>query len=214
MASNREPEEKHTAPTTQDNGPANGQGDEQTSKNISVASQQHRRWRFAKGRKIGLVGIVITALVGFIFGIGSNQVTDYVKRAGDCVDALGQFLSNLPHFAPLSDTVHDKTLSPDQRNDAGYQYESLIVVPHIKIFAKCPVNGDSEYLNSAEVNRWNAIFDKLGDGCFLASECSWDNATSYVETATDSTGNLEMQALQVAQWGLVRRAKYEITHLY
>jgi hypothetical protein len=34
-----------------------------------------------KKSKVGLVGIVVTALVGFFFGIGSNQVTDYVKLA-------------------------------------------------------------------------------------------------------------------------------------
>lgn len=237
MGGNRGPEEKRPAPTTPDNGPANGQGDEQAMEKTSIASQQHRRWRFlprlrkrrttdsaepadatteraAKGRKVGLVGIVITALVGFFFGIGSNQVTDYVKRADDCVDGLSQFLADLPHFAPLSDRVHDQALTPDQHNDAGYQYETLIVVPHIKIVAKCPVNDSSEYLNSNEVKRWNATFDKLANGCFLASECSWDNAVSYVETATESTSNLEEQALQVARWGLVRRAKYEITHLY
>jgi hypothetical protein len=141
-------------------------------------------------------------------------VTDYVKLADDCVDALGQFLTDLPHFAPLSDTFHDQALTIKQRNDAGYQYMTLIVVPHVKILAKCPVNGHSEYLNSDEVNRWHATFDKLGDGCFLASECSWDNAISYTKTAAQSTANLQTQAFQVAQWGLVRRAKYEITHLY
>jgi hypothetical protein len=44
-----------------------------------------------KKSKIGLVGIVITALVGFFFGVASNQVSDFVKRADDCYDALTQY---------------------------------------------------------------------------------------------------------------------------
>ena len=46
----------------------------------------------SKKSKIGLLGIVITAIVAFIFGIGSNQVTDFVKRADDCLDGLSQYL--------------------------------------------------------------------------------------------------------------------------
>jgi hypothetical protein len=86
-------------------------------------------------------------------------------------------------------------------------------MPHIKVLEKCPVRGSSAYLNSDEVNRWSASFDKLVD-CFNASECSDDDAHSYIVAASESTSNLELDAHVVSQWGLVRRAKYEVTHLY
>jgi len=211
------------------------QADDQSNV-ASVTPQQPRRRRFlprlrtrrtinnaeqaaasteqaAKGRKIGLLGIVITALVGFFFGMGSNQVTDYVKRADDCYDALLQYEAGLTSLVTLLGTVQDRKATDDKTNAAIAQINTLIVLPHVKIKNKCPIEGSSEYLNSEDVNRFNASWTSLSDGC-LASECSQDNASTYQLAAENLAAKLEGETHVVSQWGLVRRAKYEVTHLY
>jgi hypothetical protein len=174
----------------------------------------HRPKRTAK---IGLLGIVITAMVGFFFGIGSAQVTDYIKRADDCDDAFSQFQIALDsNFSLLSNTVHDQTLPPDKRVAASQQYNSLIWVPLLKIAIKCPVRDyyvNTEYLNKNDVKGWNNSIKNLGD-CFNASECSGDKADSCVTDVDKWIGILERQIHTVPQWGLVRRAEYVVTHLY
>ena len=81
-------------------------------------------------------------------------MTDYIKRSDDCAGALGQYVVGISSsFITLSKTVHDQAVTPEQRDAAGGQYNTLIVVPHVKILGKCPVGGSSEYLNSDEVNR-------------------------------------------------------------
>jgi hypothetical protein len=84
-----------------------------------------------KKSKIGLVGILITALVGFFFGIGSNQVTDYIKRADDCADALGQYIVGLnSNFIFLSRTVHDQ---PWLKTGDMAQFSSTIILSLCRI---------------------------------------------------------------------------------
>jgi hypothetical protein len=199
------------------------QADDQSNE-ASVTSQQPRRRRFlprlrkrrttdnaeqaspqaaAKKSKISLLGIAITALAGFFFGIGSNQVTDYVKRADDCNDALSQYTVGVASkFVTLSDAEHDPSKSQAQRDTALSEHG---VDPR-------PLR--SEYLNSDEVKQWRARVYKMGFSCFWASKCSHQDAWSYAALVVDSTDPLLYEAREVSQWGLVRRAKYEVTHLY
>jgi hypothetical protein len=168
-------------------------------------------------RKIGLLGVVITAMVGFFFGIGSDQVTDYIKRADDCDDAFSQFeIAIDSNFGLLSDTIHDQTLPPDKWAATVQQYNSLIWVPLLKIATKCPVRdyyNNTEYLNKNDVKDWNNSIKNMGD-CFNANECSHDKANSCVSDLDKWIDILERQIHTVPQWGLVRRAKYVVTHLY
>jgi hypothetical protein len=198
------------------------QADDQQTKAAGTSHSKREQGRLLVHRpkrtaKVGLLGIVITAMVGFFFGIGSAQVTDYIKRADDCDDAFSQFQIGLDsNFTLLSDTVHDQALAPDKQVAAGQQYNSLIVLPIQTIAIKCPVRDyydNSEYLNRNDVKGWNNSIKNLGD-CFEASECSDDKANSYVRDVDKWVLNLERQTHQVPQWGLVRRAKYVVTHLY
>src|SRR4051794_9865966 len=100
MGDDRQSEPKLTEPTIPDTGTANAQTDDQPSETSGTSQQQKKRSRFLgrlrdrrstdrteqadtsterapKKPKIGLLGIVITALVGFFFGTASNQMTDY-----------------------------------------------------------------------------------------------------------------------------------------
>lgn len=229
-------EQPNQRPDSEHESDCGDQADDQSNE-ASVASQQQKPGRFlgrlrkrritdsaaqagasteqaAKKSKIGMIGILITALVGFFFGIGSNQVTDYVKRADDCSGALSEYYIGVLNFPTLSGTVHDQSLTDDQRDAAGGEYNTLIISPHNKITIKCPIDGSLEYLNSDERDRFKASFKKLSEGCFKASECSQDNAYSYTVATTKSAFTLASEATKVSQWGLFRRAKYELTHLY
>lgn len=239
MGDDRQSEQTHQAPTPPDSGntepPDCGNQADAQSNEAAVTSQLPKRRHFpprlrkrrttdnaeqaspqeaTKKSQINLVGILITALVGFFFGIGSNQVTDYVKRADDCADALAQYVTGVNgNFNILSIKMHDHALAPDQIAAAGQQYVDRIVVPRLKISEKCPVRGSSEYLISDDVNRFKASSGKLED-CFNANECSDSDVGSDEFSAMGSALKLEREALVVSQWGLVRRAKYVIMHLY
>lgn len=223
MAGDRQSEQRDEAPTTPDTGnaepPDGNQADDQSNE-ASDPPQQPRRRRFLprlrkrratdkaeqassqdSGKKahIGLLGIIITALIGFFFGIGSNQLTDYVKRAVDCDDALGQYVVAVSsNFEPLSDRLHDQALPADQRDAAGRDYDTLIILPHIKVLTKCPVRNGSEYLDSDGVRRWHAAFRDLAD-CFNANECPQDKEITYVHAAENSTDILEEGAQEVSK---------------
>jgi hypothetical protein len=198
----------------------------------------------------GVVGIVITAIVGFIFGIGANQVTDFVKRADDCLDGLSHYLAGVeaditskpdaltnlsgpitqiklppldqPHAEgpptvqpPASVLPPPVPPRPEQLNDALLKFDADIVMPRINVRNKCPMRGEStEYLNINDVNNWNDTFERLRKYCFGAAECSDAAASESLKALADSTYKLIVQANEVSQWGLVRRAKYEVMHLY
>ena len=252
-------EQERQQATTPDTGTANAQADDQSSES-PVTSPQQRRGRFlgrfrrrratdnaeqagasteqpAKKSKIGLLGIVITAIVGFIFGIGSNQVSDFVKRADDCLDSLSQYLVGIENFinspyashlttkppdqTPPDQTPPDQT-PPDQANTEILKFNTVIVLPSIKVLNKCPMRGrpenpddlNTEYLNSDVVKSWNDNLDKLRQYCYPRFECSDGTAISDLWDLANSTYTLIGEANDVSRWGLVRRAKYEFTHLY
>ena len=110
----------------------------------------------------------------------------------------------------LKKTLHDASLTLDQRMATGAKYNTVIARPYLEIWNKCPM-----FVKSDDLNRWKANYLQLAD-CFLASErkCSEASASSYIMAEDRLTDKLEDQGRVVSQWGLLRRAKYEITHLY
>jgi hypothetical protein len=238
MGDNRQSEQKRQEPATPDTGTANAQADD-NSNETSVTSQQRKKRghfisrlqkrrstasaeqadtrieRSSKKPKIGLLGIVVTALVGFFFGIGSNQVTDYIKRADDCSDALSEFDTGVSgNFTYLSQTVHDGKATYDQILAARGQYNNLIASPEAKIENKCLAEeSNTEYLNPQDIKHFEANWSKLST-CFTGSKCSQEEASSYAKSAADSACNLDKEARKVAEWGLWHRAKYLSTHLW
>jgi hypothetical protein len=164
--------------------------------------------------KIGLVGIVITALVSFFFGVASNQVSDHLKQADDCSNALSQFSVNAAsNYLDIFEAHHDPATTPTQKNDAISKYNGLISLFANKIRNECPIEGDSQYLAADTVHKWTGSYAKMYD-CVTANACSEDDAMKYETDASDSATDLAHNAGDVSQWGLLRRAEYVIMHLY
>jgi hypothetical protein len=158
--------------------------------------------------KIGLVGVVITALIGFFFGIASNQVTDFVKRADDCYDALSQYgLSMISNWNKLFATTHDPHSSSAQVYAATEKWNTLIQPPQFKVMNTCPE------INKRDFAGWKASADQVFE-CYTDPSCSPNKADTYRDSVFSSSTKLLYEAQEVSEWGLVRRAKYEVTHLY
>jgi hypothetical protein len=168
-----------------------------------VSSQQP-----AKKSKIGLLGIAITALVGFFFGIASTQVTDFIKRADDCYDALSQYgLAIASSSFKTFNTTHDPHASSDQVDEAIAQWDTVIQSPTFKVQNKC------RELNKNDFSQWKISATKFAK-CYMDSACPLDKSYTYQDSVVSLTSKLLDEAEGISKWGLVRRAKYEVTHLY
>lgn len=209
---------------------ADDQADRRTNK-VSDRSRRRRRGRFlgriqkrratgsaeqanvsteqaADKPKIGLVGVVITALIGFFFGVASNQVTDFVKRADGCYDALSQYgVSMISNWNKLFTITHDPHSSSAQVYEATEKWNTLIQPPQFKVMNKCPE------INRHDFAGWKASVDQVF-ACHTDPSCSPAKADAYRDSVFSSSTKLLHEAQDVSEWGLVRRAKYEVTHLY
>lgn len=170
-----------------------------------------RRWfsrvRIAPAAKS--TTIIVSALIGFIFGIASNQISGFVNRADDCYDALTQYETNVSQFPILTTAVHDQGLTLDLRDAANSQYNTLIAVPSSKIMNKCAIAG----INATDLKHWEASDDDLAD-CLARPACSRSDASNDAVAAAISAMQLSSEATKISQWGLLRRAKYVVAHLY
>jgi hypothetical protein len=224
------------APATPDTDPTAGagpsglQGNEPTSGNHSAIDandnsdktsagpqeQGHiRRWRSRLAAvPAKSTTLIVTALIGFFFGIASNQVTDFVKRADDCYNSLSQYKAGVTQFGTIMDVMDDPNRTQQENDSAIQKYNKVIMIPTIVVYNKCPVKGRLEYISKNDVEAWNRKNDDLED-CFGApSQCSPTRAYSLSGDADESADPLIRQANNVWEWGLVRRAKFVVTHLY
>jgi hypothetical protein len=162
-----------------------------------------------------MIAIVVTALVGFLFGAAANQATDFVKRADDCSDALSQYeINHGSEFADLSDLIHKPGLTLEQRDTLGATFNKDLASTSTKVITKCPIKGRNEYLKPQDAQAWNSNDTAMSD-CFHAEECSWQTAYQLAnDAATKLTPPLIEQANRVSRWGLVQRAWYVVTHLW
>jgi hypothetical protein len=86
-------EQRQQTPTTPD---AGKKADSQTS-----GSESRGKLRKVTKAVFSPIGALIAALLGFLLGIASTQVSDYVKRAGDCAEALEQYATGVAgNFGP------------------------------------------------------------------------------------------------------------------
>jgi len=231
------PPRQPQAPATPDTDPAAGagpsglQGNEPTlgihpetdandnsDKNSAAAEEQSRsRWRSKLRAAVPTksTAIIVTALVGFLFGIASNQVSDYLKQASNCSDVLRQFsVDAASNFVGLVEERHIPNATVDQTNDANSKYTTFIAVPISKVRNSCPVDdGDPQYLNKDKVQKFTQNVEAMYD-CFTADQCSDDDASTYQTDASNAATDLANNAASVSQWGLIRRAGYAIWHIY
>jgi hypothetical protein len=213
-------ERPHEAPMTPDTGDTGNEADHQSS-GTSVTSPRQRRGRFhLRKPKIGLLAIVITAIVGFFFGIASNQVTGFVNRADDCDAALSRYVVGIEadsHLAYREIRTPDRT--DQQREDALAKFFSGISAPYDIAVSKCSLDGPDEYLNKDEAQAFMSHYKDLLTCTFYGSAddqypCSLEKWQRIHDEALDSTSALSSQASNVSQWGLVRRGRYAVTHLW
>jgi hypothetical protein len=165
----------------------------------------------------GPVGL-IAALLGFLLGIASTQVSDYVKRAGDCAEALEQYATGVAgNFGYTYYTNHDPNASDDKKAAVTSKYVAQVDAPHDKAVAVCPLDltRDTEYLDGNTVKDFHAVYEIM-DKCVQWIGCPQDsdNILAIAETAISSAKALTKEALGVPAWGLGRRTKYVVMHMY
>jgi hypothetical protein len=232
VGGDRQSEEKRQEPTTLDTGAANAQADDQSSETSGPSRQQKKRGRFlgrfrkeritdsaaeagastgqaAKKPTIGLVGILITALVGFFFGVASNEVSDFVKRADECNDALTQYADNVASF--FVSIVHDvhEGRTDAQKGAAEQRYNTLIAGPSSKIQSRC-----EEGINGRDYDQWNDKDTKMGRCEAPDGKCDKKEAGEDAKDVSGAATKLAGDATIVSRWGLLRRAIHVVMHPY
>jgi hypothetical protein len=207
-------EQPHEAPTTPDAAKTGNEADHQLS-GTSAKSPGQRRGRFhLRKPKIGLPAIIITALVGFFFGAASNQVSDFVKRSDDCIEGLEQYIVGVSaNSMPAIYAEHGTNSTAAEKTNKAYKYINLVDAPYYKILAKCPVNGHIEYLDRNTVKDFKSHHDQM-ENCLEVQGCPNDDPATVVQDLLNSAQTLLKEAEEVPNWGLYRRAKYLVTHMY
>jgi hypothetical protein len=162
---------------------------------------------------VGLVGILITALVGFFFGLGSNQVSDYGKRADDCAEALGKLRAGLSRLPSYIVTIADDHAEPSVRNVGIRDFDEHVASAVQEMDIRCPLH-EKGYLHSGDVSMLLDDYQYLARDCITLRMCDVKRARSAGHEAHEIAAVLMKQAVGVSQWGLIRRAKYEFQHLY
>src|SRR5271166_4375366 len=62
---------------------------------------------------VAAVGTVLGTLVGFLIGVATSQVSDFVKRSDECLDALEQYYVGVSsNFVLASDSLHPPPGAP------------------------------------------------------------------------------------------------------
>jgi hypothetical protein len=168
------------------------------------------------------IGALIAALVGFLLGIASTQVSDYVKRAGDCAGALEQYTTGVAaNFGPTYYINHDPDASADKQLDLTSKYVAGVDAPYDKAVAICPLDQSrgTEYLDENKVKDFLTSYGRV-DKCIKWTGCPEgrpeedDNLLHIAEAAISSAKALTKEAQEVPAWGLVRRTKYVVMHVY
>jgi hypothetical protein len=166
----------------------------------------------------GPIGALIAALLGFLLGIASTQVSDYVKRAGDCAEALEQYATGVAgNFGYTYYTNHDPNASDDKKQEVTSKYIAQVDAPHDKAVVVCPLDltRGTEYLDGNAVKDFHASYGRM-DRCVQWVGCPQDsdNILAIAESALLSTKALTTEALGIPAWGLERRTEYVILHLH
>jgi hypothetical protein len=130
-----------------------------------------------------IAAIILTALIGFFFGIANNQAADIIKRADECSEALTQYNDGVAsEFVELADAYHkiedagDNPGAEKQGTDLFTTFNKNINIPFYKVINKCPVGGNVankmgargpvaqpqiEYLSKKDIDAWRKNNDDL-----------------------------------------------------
>ena len=186
----------------------------------------------------GTAVVLLSAFIGFFFGMANNQVTDWVKRADDCSGALTRYNLGIEHFGAIADAYHNG--SPEQRTEANTKYNNDIAASVDTVDNKCPMHArPQEYLSDGDIDAWKTALWAIVF-CYKNRECDADTEAKQIwqkngfnlpqcrlteggcptgeevieKAASDFTFRLTQQANQVGEWGLGRRGIYMAKHLW
>jgi hypothetical protein len=179
-----------------------------------------RRWRNKLRAPTKSTTIIVTAFIGFMFGIASNQVTSFVNRADDCDAALSRYFGGIEADSHLAyREIRTPGRTDQQREDALAKFFSGTTAPYDTAVSKCSLDGPDEYLNKDDAQAFMLHYHDLLTCTFYGSAedqypCSLEKWQRIHDQALDSTSPLSRQASNVSQWGLVRRGRYAVTHLW
>jgi hypothetical protein len=200
----------HQAPTTSD-------GDKIADRQTS-GSRLKRTLRNIIKAIFGPIGTLIAALLGFLLGIAATQVSDYIKRADNCAEALEQYATGVAgNIGTTYNTEHDPNASDEKKTEVGSRYVAQVDAPHDKALVVCPLDlaRGTQYLDANQVKEFHANYEIM-DKCEQWVGCpeGTDNLLALAEAIISSSKALAKEAQEVSSWGLVRRANYVVMHSY
>lgn len=174
------------------------------------------RGKLNSGESLKPLTIIITAIVGFFFGIANNQVSDVIKRADDCYNALFMFRDNM--FQGMSDITPDIHSPNAQKHASAYaKYRTEIAIPYNKVSGICAMhmhNSNTNYVKRSDVDAFLNDFYQLNSVCIFAPACSGDREIDLIQKMADSSAALMEEASKISQWGLRLRAWYALKHFW
>jgi hypothetical protein len=157
-----------------------------------------------------LAAIIFTALVGFFFGIASNQMTDFIKRADNCYDALSVFNDNI--YQETIDIIADVHSQVGQTSESAYtKFRTDIEIPYNKITGICPVaRRDTQYLNKSDIDAFLNDYHQFAGSLHIRTSMQQRSRKSHnikncrVERRIDGSGQRRF-AMGIAASCMVRR---------
>lgn len=184
------------------------------SSGITVTVQLEEPKKRPLVKILGALGVLISTLVAFFLGVASSQVSDFVKRSDDCLDALGQYNVGVSsNFILAEQSLHPPADAPVVDNTPLLiKYNDTITAPSNKIRVKCFIRGNPLKLKPANIAAFKSNLHKIGACMHGPPWCSDADANAVAEGAEQSAQDLSDDAQEVPTWGLLQRAQYVIAH--
>src|SRR4029079_14382122 len=105
--------------------------------------------------------IILTALIGFFFGIANTQAADFIERADECSDALNDYGLGVSEFVPLRHAYHNQGQYSNIESTPILRFSTVIGVPFNRVNNKCPVHSRKEYLSVNDAEVWKETYPQL-----------------------------------------------------
>jgi hypothetical protein len=161
---------------------------------------------------IGLISAFAGIVLGFLVGIVTDQTKEFVERADSCYQALVQHelgMQKVPRF--INDMSDHQDV--DRFNAAAAEWNNDVVETARDVSNKCPIDpAKPEYLDGQTVKQFQALSAQV-QAC-EGQTCDVGGVISLKDMIIVDVRDLQTEANKVKDWGLVRRCRYAVTHLY
>lgn len=161
---------------------------------------------------VGALSAIAGVVVGFVVAVATDQTKEFVERADACYGALEKHEQGLQKAPRYMDDLRNRQ-DPDRFNTAAAEWNSDIVETDEEVASKCPVAGNkNEYLQTDTVSQ----FQKFSSELEACSQVPCDTTTEIAlkDNCVSQVRQLQDQANKVKEWGVIRRTRYALTHLY